>query len=224
MAHYYLESLSAERLMRCYDIAPPRILQYLEAEVDFVTGFLTPLQRVLELGCGYGRILPDLSQVTPYVVGIDISSESLKYNYDTLHKLGMMNLLGMDGAITGFKSDSFDTVVCIQNGISAFKVDPVVLFGESLRVTKSGGRCLFSTYSEKIWDERLEWFKLQADAGLLGEIEWDGTGNGTIRCKDGFVATTVSKNDFMQYADKISVTCVIEEVDSSSLFCILSKP
>ena len=224
MAHYYSESLSAERLKRCYDIAPPRILQYLEAEVDFVTRFLAPSQRVLELGCGYGRILPNLSPVTPYVVGIDISSESLKHKSDTLHKLGLMNLLQMDAAFTGFKSDSFDTVICIQNGISAFKIDPATLFGESLRVTKSGGKCLFSTYSEKIWEERLEWFKIQADVGLLGEIDWDGTGNGTIRCYDGFVAKTVSKNDFKHFADKISVTCEIEEVDSSSLFCILTKP
>jgi 2-polyprenyl-6-hydroxyphenyl methylase/3-demethylubiquinone-9 3-methyltransferase len=224
MAQYYSESLSAERLKTCYDIAPPRILKYLEAEVDFVTSFLAPSQRVLELGCGYGRILSDLTSVTPCVLGIDISIQSLRYNHDTLHRIGGLNLIQMNAVCTGFKADSFDTVVCIQNGISAFKVDPLALLGESLRITKSRGKCLFSTYSEKIWEERLEWFQLQADEGLLGEIDWDNTGDGTIRCKDGFIATTVTKDDFMHFAEKLSVTCEIEEIDSSSLFCILSSP
>ncbi|MFW9767836.1 MAG: class I SAM-dependent methyltransferase, partial [Candidatus Thorarchaeota archaeon] len=115
-------------------------------------------------------------------------------------------------------------VICIQNGISAFKVDPVVLFKESLRIARSGGMCIFSTYSEKIWKERLEWFKLQADEGLLGEIDWEKTRDGTIICKDGFKATTVSKEDFKRFSEEASANYEIQEIDSSSLFCILSSP
>ena len=223
MGQYYSESLSSERLKRCYDIAPPRILQYLESEIDYVTSYISHSYRVLELGCGYGRILPTLTLETPNVVGIDISLESLKYNHDTLQNLGMMNLGQMDAGITGFKSNSFDVVICIQNGISAFKLDPIALFEESIRITKSGGTCLFSTYSEKIWKERLEWFQLQADERLLGEIDLDNTGDGKISCNDGFVSTSVSRSDFKSYADELFVTYDIKEIDSSSLFCIL-KP
>ena len=52
MTDYYTAQLSAERLKRCYDIAPPRIVRYLEAELDFVAGRIRPFDTVLELGCG----------------------------------------------------------------------------------------------------------------------------------------------------------------------------
>jgi hypothetical protein len=32
---YYAERLAAEKLRRCYEIAPPRVRQYLRAELDF---------------------------------------------------------------------------------------------------------------------------------------------------------------------------------------------
>jgi hypothetical protein len=34
MAHYYQERLSAERLERVYEVAPPRVKRYLSAEID----------------------------------------------------------------------------------------------------------------------------------------------------------------------------------------------
>lgn len=50
--------------------------------------------------------------------------------------------------ILGFRNRRFDVVVCIQNGISAFKVDQRKLIGETMCVTRSGGTLLFSSYSE----------------------------------------------------------------------------
>jgi len=58
---YYSKKLSAERLKMCYEIAPPRIRQYLKAEVDFILNKIKPGDIVLELGCGYGRIIPCLA-------------------------------------------------------------------------------------------------------------------------------------------------------------------
>ncbi|MHA2231478.1 MAG: class I SAM-dependent methyltransferase, partial [Candidatus Hodarchaeales archaeon] len=72
------------------------------------------------------------------------------------------------------------------------------------------------------WDERLEWFELQAKEGLLGEIDWDETRNGTIVCKDGFRATTVSPADFTLLAADLHVQAAIEEVDNSSIFCTIT--
>jgi 2-polyprenyl-6-hydroxyphenyl methylase/3-demethylubiquinone-9 3-methyltransferase len=115
----------------------------------------------------------------------------------------------------------FDAVVCIQNGISAFQVDPEILVKESLRVTKPGGRVFFSTYSPKIWVQRLEWFRLQAAEGLLGEIDKEKTGNGNIVCKDGFLATTFTARQFEELANKVGVSAEIIEVDESSLFCVI---
>jgi SAM-dependent methyltransferase len=223
LSGYYKEKLSAERLRHVYDVAQPRVRRYLEAEIQFVLDRLSPRALVLELGCGYGRVLGRLAAKTNRVVGIDTSWESLLMARRTLRSYSTFRLLAMDAAHLGFCEGCFDLVACIQNGISAFNVDQERLIREALRVARPGGRVLFSSYSEKFWPERLNWFRIQADHGLLGEIDEEATGNGVIVCKDGFRATTVGPEDFLALAEKIAVDPKITEVDQSSIFCEIVK-
>lgn len=223
MKDYYSQKLSAERLRRVYDVAPPRVRRYLEAEIRFVLDRLSPGALVLELGCGYGRVLERLAAKTDRVTGIDTSRESLFMARSTVRTYPRVRLLAMDAADLGFCDGCFDLVACVQNGISAFEVDQERLIREALRVARPGGRVLFSSYSETFWPERLNWFRIQAEHGLLGEIDEEATGSGVIVCKDGFRATTVGPEDFLALAEKIAVHAKITEVDESSLFCEIVK-
>ena len=117
-----------------------------------------------------------------------------------------------------FYDNTFDIVLCLQNGMSAFKENQQDLIKEAFRVTKPGGAVLFSSYSEKFWIDRLEWFKIQSDNGLIGEIDYNATKDGTIACKDGFRATTISPNDFLQLTKDFNYDTKIFEVDKSSVF------
>ncbi|MGB7297656.1 MAG: class I SAM-dependent methyltransferase [Candidatus Aminicenantales bacterium] len=220
---YYQGKLAAERLKRCYDIAPPRVQQYLRAEIDFVRDQVHPGDVVLDMGAGYGRAIPPLARKARLVLGIDISLSSLVVGTSFLR--GQVNcfLLGMDAGRTGFFDESFDAVVCIQNGISAFRMNPALLISEGLRVLKKDGVFLISTYSDKFWESRLNWFELQSKEGLIGEIDWEKTANGTIACKDGFRATTLTASGFLALTSKLDVKADIVEVDDSSLFCIIKK-
>lgn len=219
MRGYYAEKLSSDRLRRAYDIATPRVRQYLDAEIAFVLKHIASSHTVLELGCGYGRALTPLAAKAAHVIGIDSSYASLADARRTLPP--EIDLALMDAAALGFADDSFDIVVCIQNGISAFHVDQRRLIEEAMRVTCMGGYVLFSTYSEKFWDHRLHWFELQAKEGLLGEIDYDATGDGVIVCKDGFTATTVTSDRFRELCDGLEAEMIVKEVDNSSLFCVL---
>ncbi len=221
MSDYYSEKLSGRRLKMVYDIAPPRVQQYLQAEVDYVISRIHPGDTILELGCGYGRILPFLSRVAGFLAGIDTSLESLLAAREIAAGLANCHLAGMDAIKLGFPDHTFDRTVCIQNGISAFHVDQRQLLCESLRVTKPAGTVLFSSYSEKFWKDRLDWFEQQARYGLLGEIDYGKTGDGAIICRDGFTATTVNEADFRALAAGLPVTVTITEIDQSSLFCEL---
>jgi SAM-dependent methyltransferase len=125
----------------------------------------------------------------------------------------------MDAIALGFRDGVFDVVLCVQNGISAFHVDQPALIAESLRVTRPGGRVLFSSYSDEFWRERLEWFRLQSEHGLLGAIDWNATADGVIVCRDGFKAATVSPGEFLHLASRLNVRARIKEVDQSSIFC-----
>jgi ubiquinone/menaquinone biosynthesis C-methylase UbiE len=223
MEGYYAEKLTAQRLQKCYEIAPPRTRQYLRAEMDFVLSRIKPGDIVLDLGCGYGRTLPQLAAKAGFVVGIDNSPSSLDLAECLSKDIANATVKEMDAANLRFADDVFDAVVCIQNGISAFQADQKTLFAEALRVCRPGGTVFFSTYAEKFWPHRLEWFRLQAAAGLLGEIEEEKTGAGVIVCRDGFTAGTISPEDFRRLAAGFPAAVTLTEVDGSSLFCILIK-
>jgi len=175
---------------------------------------------VLELGCGYGRVLIELKEKAKTVVGIDTSLESLRLAQKLIGGGSSSCYLSVMNAVKlGFCDRLFDMVICIQNGISAFNVNRRKLIKEAIRVTRIGGTVLLSSYSENFWEDRLQWFQLQADYGLIGEIDYKATGNDVIVCHDGFRATTVSPDEFVALTSGVGVTPGISEVDGSSIFC-----
>ncbi len=218
-SNYYAQRLSAERLRKCYEIAPSRVRRYLDAELDYVMSRIRPDDIVLELGCGYGRIFERLACKAGTVIGIDNAFASLELGRRMLEGFPNVRFVQMDAATLAFQDRVFDVVVCIQNGVSAFKVDRRKLVEESVRVTRKSGRVLLSSYSPRFWSDRLEWFRLQSEHGLLGEIDEQATGDGVIVCKDGFKATTVGPDEFLLLTADLDVHIRIEEVDESSVFC-----
>ncbi|RJP69377.1 MAG: class I SAM-dependent methyltransferase [Ignavibacteriales bacterium] len=219
MKNYYADKLSSGRLKQVYEIAPLRIRQYLETELNYVLQKVSRDDIVLELGCGYGRIFPELSLKVKSVAGIDIAMNSLILGKELCSDFSNCFFIQMDAVKLAFLHHSFDKVLCIQNGISAFHVNQKELILECVRITKPGGTIFFSSYSDKIWNDRLEWFELQSEAGLLGEIDYNKTGNGIIVCKDGFTATTMDAGHFNKLTSNIEdITVITEEVDESSIF------
>ncbi|OLS30696.1 MAG: Ubiquinone/menaquinone biosynthesis C-methyltransferase UbiE [Candidatus Thorarchaeota archaeon AB_25] len=218
---YYTSKLSSNKLKQCYDIASPRVIEYLEAEIEKVLSHIKPHDDVLELGCGYGRVLDTLLQAARAVVGIDTSKDSLELAKVALRTKPRIHLSLMDARTLGFHDSVFDKTICIQNGISAFNIEPRNLVKESIRVTRDGGICLFSSYSDRFWEHRLDWFRKQSEENLLGEIDWEETRNGVIVCKDGFRATTFREDDFKTLSASLGLDAEIVEVDHSSVFCII---
>lgn len=219
MSNYYASLLNASRLQKCYEVAPTRVKQFLDAEIDFVLAKVNSNDTVLDLGCGYGRVSTRLLEKAKSVVGVDISKDNIELAKKIAGNTKNCKYFVMDAIELSFDDGAFDIVICIQNGISAFKVDPHKLLKEAIRVTHKGGTILFSSYSPKFWNDRLEWFRIQADHGLVGEIDETLTKDGVIVCKDGFRAITFSGHEFLELASKLSVQAQIHEVDNSSIFC-----
>ncbi|MDR0296193.1 MAG: class I SAM-dependent methyltransferase [Prevotellaceae bacterium] len=221
--NYYSKNLNASKLQKCYNIAPPRIQQLLTAEIDFVLRKLSLNDIVLDLGCGYGRVAIELAKKAKKIIGIDISQDNIELAKNLYHPIDNLEFYTMNAVKLNFSAEMFDITICVQNGISAFKEDPYLLLTEALRVTKKEGILLFSSYSNKIWQDRLHWFQIQVDEKLLGEIDYEQTKDGLIVCKDGFKAITYSENDFFKLASEFNVDANIYEVDNSSIFCEIKK-
>ena len=216
---YYRTRLSGNRLRRCYDLAPPRVRQYLEAEIAHVLHRTERARSILELGCGYGRVLERLERPGRRVVGIDTSLESLLSVRDRVSDRSRCDVSAMDAAALAFRPCAFDAVICIQNGVCAFRADALTLLREALRVARPGGRVLLSTYAAAFWPHRLRWFRLQGAEGLVGDIDETATRLGEIVCTDGFRSGTLSADDFTRLCSRLGVEPRIVEVDGSSLFC-----
>ena len=221
--NYYANNLNANKLQKCYEIAPARIQQLLAAEIDFILKKLSATDLVLDLGCGYGRVAVELAKRAKKITCIDISPDNIEFAKRLYQPVDTIEFYKMNAAELLFPADMFDVTICVQNGISSFKEDPYLLVEEALRVTKRGGMLLFSSYSDKIWQNRLEWFQIQADEKLLGEIDYGQTKEGVIVCKDGFRAITYSAGDFVKLSSAFNVDVRIYEVDNSSIFCEMQK-
>ena len=219
MSSYYTEKLSAERLKLCYDLAPPAVQRYLAAEIEYVRRRIGAGSRVLELGCGYGRALRELAPCGGFFVGIDTSPDSLRMAKSYLAGAANVELAATDAVRLALPRESFDLVFCIQNGVSAFHVDPRALFESAVGVTRRGGKVLFSSYAAEFWGDRLSWFRIQAAHGLVGELDERATRNGVIVCRDGFTATTVSPAALRALARGLGADVAVETVGGSSVFC-----
>jgi 2-polyprenyl-6-hydroxyphenyl methylase/3-demethylubiquinone-9 3-methyltransferase len=206
-------------LKQVYDLAPDPVKRYLSAEIAYVRARMPPGGRLLELGCGYGRVLKELAPRAGVLAGIDSSLASLRMAKDYLAACANLWLAQMDAIDLAFPSATFDLVCCVQNGISAFQVDQRQLMAEAVGITRPGGRVLFSSYAEAFWEDRLNWFRLQAHHGLLGAIDEAATGRGVIVCKDGFKATTVTPDHFRSLSQGLGEAVRVDIVDASSVFC-----
>jgi 2-polyprenyl-6-hydroxyphenyl methylase/3-demethylubiquinone-9 3-methyltransferase len=194
----------------------------LDEEINFIQRCLQGAENVLEIGAGYGRILKELSPYARSLVGVDISEASVAFGREYLKGLVNVCLETKDAHKLDFREE-FDVVLCLQNGLSALKGDALSLMKTSLGALRKGGTAYFSTYSAKFWQYRLEWFREQADKGLLGELDENQTKEGTIVCKDGFRALTFLEKDFVKLGMASGYPYDVQEIDESSLFLMITK-
>lgn len=220
--NYYAQKLNSQRLQQVYQTQIERVKQYLDAEISFVRGQLHGQERVLEVGAGYGRIMKQLAPFAASITGIDISGDSVGFGQEYLRSAANCRLKVLDAHNLEFGPE-FEVVLCLQNGLSALKGDTNALAQQCMKVLSPGGKAYFSTYSAGFWEHRLAWFQEQAAKGLLGEIDLEKTKNGVIVCKDGFTATTYSREDLDKLGQVVGYDYLIKEVDESSLFLIIKK-
>ena len=220
--NYYAQNLNSQKLFQVYDTRISRIRQYLDKEIDFIRKHLHGSENVLEIGAGYGRILKELASHAKSFVGIDISEGSIEFGKEYLKERPNVHLEVKDAHRLDYV-DTFNVVLCLQNGLSALKGEPMELIKISLKAMLNGGKAYFSTYSAKFWNHRLAWFREQVQKGLLGELDEEQTNDGVIICKDGFRSVTFTENDFVRFGEASGCRYEIQEVDESSLFLIITK-
>jgi ubiquinone/menaquinone biosynthesis C-methylase UbiE len=120
---------------------------------EWTTEGVEPGHRVLDLGCGTGRLLPLLSEAvgpTGLVIGGDLCSAMLEVARRRVRESGgRISLIQLDATWDlPFPSESFDCVCAL--GLIQEVLAPRTLLEEILRIIRPGGsfRALATTYRE----------------------------------------------------------------------------
>ncbi len=107
-------------------------------EAKFLTRYVHKTQRVLDVGCGTGRVTQAIAKITPKVIGIDLSPQMVKQAKLEHPKLSFKV---MDAADLRFPNNSFDVVTSAYNSLDYLQ--PIERFRKAIkecnRVLKQGG-------------------------------------------------------------------------------------
>ncbi len=128
--------------------------------VDPVKLGLKPGERILDVGCGTGRHLLELSAFPVNLVGLDMSREDLRKTWYMFLLTGQeqpvharLELIVGGGEGLPFPDDAFDHVLCTET--LEHVPDDAAVLRELLRVLKPDGTLVISVPDE--YSERLLW-------------------------------------------------------------------
>ena len=141
-----------------------------DLEIEIATPYARE-SRVLELGCGTGRILTRLSEVAKEAIGVDISEGMA----ERARARGLDVRIG-DLCALPFDDDAFDLVCSFK--VLAHIEDVQTAIREAVRVTRPGGHLLLELYnpwSLRYLAKRAGWPRKISDSRTEADVftRWD---------------------------------------------------
>lgn len=120
--------------------SPPALIEtVVQADVDYIIKKLSHDLDVLEVGCGFGRLVEELSKISKNVIGIDFSETQLSEARKKVGHLPNVELHNMHAEQLGFPNDTFDVVVCLNSSLGNMPGIETEVVKEMVRVAKPGG-------------------------------------------------------------------------------------
>lgn len=179
-----------EASVAAYSLGTPEILQRVTAEIVGLFdgwGLLSLHQRILEIGCGIGRMQTALASRVTEVHGVDISPKMIEAARRRCVGLPNVHFSVSSGRdLAGFSAESFDLVLAVDSFPYIHQAGPQMVethFHEAARVLVPGGEFLILhfSYRDDTDADRLEVRKLCRAAGFAVVMNgaqpfklWDG--------------------------------------------------
>jgi ubiquinone/menaquinone biosynthesis C-methylase UbiE len=147
----------------------------LRTNLDFLneTNLLKPNHKILEIGCGIGSIVSELSGKGYDITGTDISSQAIEYG---LKKYGDIKLQVRPAENLQFEDKTFDIVLSFDLFEHIARVDTHI--SEVSRVLKDDGFYLLQTpnkYSnvifETLYHKSLKWRRVHPSLHTPGQLK-----------------------------------------------------
>jgi len=103
-------------------------------------------KKILDIGCGTGRIIQDLLDKGADITGVDVSTEMLKI---AEKKFPNSNFVEADIRELPFKDNTFDIVICTFVIVHLKQVELEGAFDEVYRILKPGGSFILTNINQK---------------------------------------------------------------------------
>jgi ubiquinone/menaquinone biosynthesis C-methylase UbiE len=171
----------------------------LQTNLEFLTqtDLLRPEDKILEIGCGIGTIVNELSCKDHDVVGIDISGEAIEYGRN---KYSGIRLEVQAAETLPYQDESFEVVLSFDLFEHIAEIDKHV--SEVGRVLRPGGYYLFQTpnrYSniiyETLWTKSLQWRQYHPSLHSPGQLR-------RRMARHGFETRFVKMNPINEFTEK----------------------
>ena len=171
----------------------------LQTNLEFLaqTDLLRPEDRILEIGCGIGTVVFELSSKGHDIAGIDISGEAIEYGRK---KYGNIRLDVQAAETLPYEDESFEVVLSFDLFEHIAAIDKHV--SEVRRVLRPGGYYLFQTpnrYSniiyETLWTKSLQWRRYHPSLHSPGQLR-------RRMARHGFETRFVKMNTINEFTEK----------------------
>ncbi len=148
----------------------------IQTNLEFLaeTNLLKPNDRILEIGCGIGSVVSELSGQGYDITGTDISGEAIAYG---LKKYGDIKLQVQPAEILKFEDETFDIVLSFDLFEHIARVDRHI--SEVFRVLRKDGFYLFQTPNklsniifETLHTKSLQWRRYHPSLHSPGHLRW----------------------------------------------------
>jgi len=193
----------------------PIIKDWLKKENLYLQKNIERNRSVLDVGCGSGRHLKLLANITKEISGIDWDKEAVKEAKKNLSKFRNIKIFLEDAQEMHFKNNTFDYIICMGNTFGDFGTDKLKILKEMKRVIKIGGKIIISVYSEKALKTRLKQYE---KIGIkIQKIENDGTVY-TVYTPDWFLEQ-FSKEKLKDIFKRAGLVVKITELNPISYIC-----
>lgn len=140
--------------------APTSAYQKLfDTEHKYLLDKITPNSKVLDIGCGEGRNMKSIFEITPFVYGIDNDSNAIKDAKENFKNNDSVKIVRGEATNLPFQNETFDIVTFLII-LPNLDKDKEKALQEASRVLKDDGFVILSTFAETAFENRMEMYKL----------------------------------------------------------------
>lgn len=119
---------------------------------------ITKDSKVLEVGCGDGRSLKDIINITKNLTGIDHDNKAIADAKNNFSSYSTIKIIKADATRLPFENEEFDFAICMTT-FANFGNKKFIILKEMKRVLKKSGKIIISVFSEDALEERMKVYK-----------------------------------------------------------------